>query len=81
MGDNLKHQLCQMEPNGLDLLLSINPIDVVGSSVVANSVPQILVEESYAVESSKDGSLKMKSSVVGSFDWYVFKKYITHWFL
>ncbi|XP_039119362.1 protein FAR1-RELATED SEQUENCE 5-like [Dioscorea cayenensis subsp. rotundata] len=58
-----------MEPNGLDLLLSINPIDVVGSSVVANSVPQILVEESYAVESSKDGSLKMKSSVVGSFDW------------
>ncbi|XP_039138708.1 protein FAR1-RELATED SEQUENCE 5-like [Dioscorea cayenensis subsp. rotundata] len=58
-----------MEPNGLDLLLSINPIDVVGSSVVANSVPQILVEESYAVESLKDGSLKMKSSVVGSFDW------------
>lgn len=76
MGDNLKHQLCQMEPNGLDLLLSINPIDVVGSSV-----PQILVKESYAVESSGDGSLKMKSSVVGSFDWYVFKKYITHWFL
>lgn len=71
MGEDPMHELSQIESNGssfTNLLLSINPFDAIGSSVATNSTQQILVENTCATVSMAEGILKVKSSVLGSFD-------------
>ena len=53
---------------GLVLQIFCSPLGVVGSSVVANSTPQSLVENNEAGGNSGEESLKVKSTLMGSFD-------------